>query len=241
MTKGFRKFLLLWVGELISSIGGGLTSFGLTVYVFSKTGSAASTALIALFAFLPNLLLGIPAGVLADRIDRRLLMMLGDGLSAVGIIYILIRMQNGGAALWQICLGVTISSVFSALMEPAYKATASDLLSEEEYVKAGGLVNIAGSARYLISPLLAGLLLSVWDIRALLIIDICTFFFTVITTAVVRSGLARRQVRHEASLADDLKCGWNAVMGSQSSRRRFSADHVPFQKGLDKFRATGVK
>ena len=48
MTKNFKKFLLLWSGELISSIGGGLTSFGLTVYVFSLTGSAASTALIAL-------------------------------------------------------------------------------------------------------------------------------------------------------------------------------------------------
>ena len=83
MTKGFKKFLLLWSGELISSIGGGLTSFGLTVYVFNKTGRATDTALIALLAFLPNLLLGVPAGVLADRIDRRFMMMLGDGLSAV--------------------------------------------------------------------------------------------------------------------------------------------------------------
>lgn len=94
MTKGFRKFLLLWAGELVSSIGGGLTSFGLTVYAFRETGSAASTAFIALLAFLPNLLIGIPAGVLADRFDRRLMMMLGDGLSALGIIYILICMYN---------------------------------------------------------------------------------------------------------------------------------------------------
>ena len=133
MCKNFRKFMLLWSGELVSSIGGGLTSFGLTVFVFSRTGSAASTAMIALLAFLPNLLLGVPAGVLADRIDRRLLMMLGDGLSAIGLIYILICMLNGGAQMWQICLGVTVSSVFSSLMEPSYKATVSDLLTEEEY------------------------------------------------------------------------------------------------------------
>ena len=148
MAKNFKKFLLLWSGELISSVGGGLTSFGLTVYVFSLTGSAASTALIALLAFLPNLLLGVPAGVLADRIDRRLLMMLGDGLSAIGLIYILICLLNGGAQMWQICLGVTVSSAFSSLMEPSYKATISDLLTEEEYVKASGLVSLAGSARY---------------------------------------------------------------------------------------------
>ena len=215
MSKGFRKFILLWSGQLISSIGGGLTSFGLTVYVFNKTGSAASTALIALLAFLPNLLLGVPAGVLADRTDRRLLMMLGDGLSAVGLIYILISMQNGGAQIWQICIGVAVSSVFSSLMEPAYKATVSDLLTKEEYVKASGLVSLAGSARYLISPFLAGILLAVSDIHLLLIVDICTFFLTVITTAVVRHGLAEKKEKKGTSFADDLKSGWKAVTESK--------------------------
>ena len=98
--SNFGKFLLLWSGELISSIGGGLTSFGLGVYVFHQTGSAASMALVTLLAFLPTLILSVPAGVLADRYDRRLLMMLGDGCSALGIIYILICMRNGGASLW---------------------------------------------------------------------------------------------------------------------------------------------
>ena len=73
-SKNFRKFLLLWSGELISSIGGGLTSFGLGVYIFRQTGSVASMALITLLGFLPTLLLSVPAGVLADRYDRRLLM-----------------------------------------------------------------------------------------------------------------------------------------------------------------------
>ena len=88
--SNFGKFMLLWSGELISSIGGGLTSFGLSVYVFRMTGSASATALVALLAFLPTLLLSVPAGVLADRMDRRLLMIIGDGCSAIGIIYILI-------------------------------------------------------------------------------------------------------------------------------------------------------
>lgn len=215
MSKHFKKFLLLWFGELISSVGGGLTSFGLTVYVFSRTGSAASTAIIALLAFLPNLLLGIPAGVLADRIDRRLLMMLGDGLSAIGLIYILICMSNGGAQMWQICLGVTVSSVFSSLMEPSYKATVSDLLTEEEYVKASGLVSLAGSARYLISPFLAGLLLAVSDIKLLLIIDVFTFAITIITTAVVRRAMTQKKEIREASFAEDLKGGWKAVTGNK--------------------------
>ena len=215
MSKGYRKFLLLWSGELVSAIGGGLTSFGLTVYVFNRTGSAASTALIALLAFLPSLLLGMPAGVLADRMDRRLLMMLGDGLSALGLIYILLCMNCGGAAYWQICVGVTVSSVFSALMEPAYKATVTDLLTEEEYVRSSGMVSLAGSARYLLSPLLAGLLLSVTDIRTLLVIDICTFFLTVAVTAVVRRGIPKTDREARASFWKDLKIGWKTVSESR--------------------------
>ena len=113
--RNFNRFLLVWAGELVSSIGGGLTSFGLGVYVFRQTGSAASMALITLLAFLPTLLLSVPAGVLADRYDRRLLMMLGDGCSAIGILLILVCMCRGGASLPQICIGVTISSVTASL------------------------------------------------------------------------------------------------------------------------------
>lgn len=212
MSKSnFKKFILLWSGELISAIGGGLTSFGLGVYVFEKTGSAAGMAIVTLLGFLPTLVLSIPAGVIADRYDRRVLMMLGDGGSAIGIIYILICMLRGEVSLVQICIGVFISSVFSALLEPAYKATVSDLLTPEEYSKASGLVSLAGSARYLVSPVIAGILLSVSDVKLLLVIDICTFFLTVISTFVVKKGLKESKVSEQVSFKESLKTGWNAI------------------------------
>lgn len=207
----FRKFLLLWSGELISSIGGGLTSFGLGVYVFDKTGSAAGMALVTLLGFLPTLLLSVPAGALADKFDRRLLMMIGDGCSALGIIFILICMMNGGATLAQICIGVSVSAIFSALLEPSYKATITDLLTAEEYSKASGLVSLAGSARYLFSPIIAGLLLSVSDIKLLLVIDICTFFLTVISAAVVRRGIGAPVIENKEPLLLSVKTGWQVL------------------------------
>ncbi|MBQ1993475.1 MAG: MFS transporter [Lachnospiraceae bacterium] len=213
--SNFGKFILLWLGELISAIGGGLTSFGLGVYVFQKTGSAAGMALVTLLGFLPTLLLSVPAGVLADRYDRRVLMMLGDGCSAIGIIYILICMINGGASLQQICIGVFISSVFSSLLEPSYRATVSDLLTKEEFSKANGLVSLAGSARYLVSPLIAGLLLMVSDVKLLLIIDISTFVLTVISTAVVKRGIETRKSENQKSFVESMKEGWDAVHSSK--------------------------
>ena len=209
--RKFNRFLLLWSGELVSSIGSGLTSFGLGVYVFRQTGSAADMALVSLLAFLPTLLLSVPAGVLADRCDRRGLMMVGDGFSALGILYIFLCMQTGGASLTQICIGVTVSSVFSSLLEPAYRATVSDILEKEDFSRASGLVSLAGSARYLVSPLLAGILLTVSDIRLLLILDMGTFFLTVICTGVVRHGLASKAAEQKAAFFTLLKEGWQAV------------------------------
>lgn len=209
--SNFPKFLLLWAGELVSSIGGGLTSFGLGVYVFAQTGSAASMALVTLLGFLPTLLLSVPAGVLADRYDRRILMMLGDGLSALGILYILFCVLRGEATVTQICIGVFISSVFSSLLEPSYRATVTDLLTQEEYSKASGMVSLAGSARYLVSPVLAGALLMVSDIRLLLIIDSCTFFLTVASTAVVRKGIGTKKSENKEHFGESLKQGWAAI------------------------------
>ena len=210
--SNFKKFLLLWLGELISTIGGGLTSFGLGVYIFQQTGSAASMALITLAGFLPTLLLSIPAGVLADRYDRRILMMIGDGCSALGIIYILICMLCGTASVWQIGIGVFVSAVFSSLLEPAYRATVTDLLTKEEYSKASGMVSIAGSARYLVSPILAGLLLSITDIKVLLIIDICTFFLTVASTMVVKKSIITKEKEEKESIKESMKQGWKAII-----------------------------
>lgn len=213
-NRNFYRFLLLWGGELLSGVGSGLTSFGLSIYVLHATGRAASMGLVSLAAFLPVLLLSVPAGVLADRYDRRLLMMAGDSLSALGILYISLCMHGGGAALWQICLGVAVSAVFSALLEPAYRATVTDLLTEKEFSRASGLVSLAGSARYLISPVLAGIVLSVSDIKVLLILDVLTFFPTVLAAAIVRKDLpSKKAERENISFGRSMKEGWNAVSG----------------------------
>ena len=210
-NSNLKKFIILWAGELISSIGGGLTSFGLGVYIFQQTGSAASMALVTLLGFLPTLLLSVPAGVLADRYDRRLLMMIGDGCSALGIIFILICMLNGGASLSQICIGVLVSAVFSALLEPAFRATITDLLTKEEFSRASGLVSLAGSARYLLSPILAGFLLTVSDVKLLLVIDICTFFLTVISAAVVRKSIGKKAAETKEGFLSSIREGWRIL------------------------------
>lgn len=184
-----KKFITIWIGELISSIGSGMTAFAVAVYVYQLTGSATWVSVAALLAYLPTILLNPIGGVLADRYDRRLMMIFGDSFSVLGLLFIFISIQTGHGEVVPVCIGVTISAIFVSLLEPAYRATVTDLLTEEEYAKASGLVQIAGSSKYLISPFLAGLILAVTDIRAILIIDMTTFFVTVFTVSSVRRSI----------------------------------------------------
>jgi len=73
-----KPFLLMWLGQMVSNIGSGLTAFVLGIYVFKLTQSATYFSLLMLAAWLPSLLLRPIGGTLSDRMDRRLLMILGD-------------------------------------------------------------------------------------------------------------------------------------------------------------------
>ncbi|MBD3307706.1 MFS transporter [candidate division KSB3 bacterium] len=172
----YSKFLLIWAGEFLSVIGTGLTMFALGVYVYQRTQSTSSYVLILLCVFLPPFLLKPYGGVLADRYDRRLMMILGDSGASLGLIFIFVMMVTGRIELWHIYLGIAMSSVFTAFQEPAYKALVTDLLPEEQYAKASGLMQLANSAQYLISPFLAGILLTLMRVEYIFLLDISTLF-----------------------------------------------------------------
>ena len=184
-----KNFYKLWLGELISNIGSGMTAFALSVYVYEKTGSVSYISLITLLSFMPSIILSPIGGLLADRYDRRLLMIIGDLFSGLGLIYILWNIQAGEKSIVPIFVGITFSSIFTSLLEPSYRATLTDILVEENYAKASGLIQAAGSAKYLISPVIAGMILSVVDIRVILLLDILTFITTCLMIFLVRKSM----------------------------------------------------
>lgn len=184
-----KNFYKLWLGELISNIGSGMTAFALSVYIYEKTGSVSYVSLITLLSFMPSIILSPIGGLLADRYDRRLLMIIGDLFSGLGLVYILWSIQTGEKSIVPIFIGITFSSIFTSLLEPSYRATLTDILEEENYAKASGLIQVAGSAKYLISPVIAGIVLSVADIRVILLLDILTFITTCLMIFLVRKSM----------------------------------------------------
>jgi len=214
-NKSFKGFLIIWLGQLMSAIGSGLTAFALGVFVFQKTQSATSFSLIILFSFLPSLILLPFGGVLADRFDRKKMMIIGDAGAITGLLFILLVMLSGSIELWQIYIGVAMSSVFAAIQSPAYKAAVSDLVSAELYSQASGLIQIAGSAQYLISPIIAGFLISVFDIKLVLIIDIITFLMAVVAVFMIKKQDAAPQKHESHEFFHDMADSYRYLLAQQ--------------------------
>ncbi|MCG7375423.1 MFS transporter [Paenibacillus sp. ACRSA] len=210
--QSFGKFLIVWYGQLISTIGIGLTAFSLGVYAFEQTSTATAVALITLFTFLPNIVLRPIGGVLADRYDRRTMMIIGDLGSAIGILFILSMIIIGSIELWHIYVGVAFSSVFSAIQSPAYKASATDLLTKEQFSRGSGLLQLAESSKFLLSPIIAGILLTITSIEVILIINMLTFLIAILAVLVIRrSARVDRTGREKKPWFTDLIEGWVEV------------------------------
>jgi MFS transporter, DHA3 family, macrolide efflux protein len=134
------------------------------------------------------------------------MMILGDLGSASGLVFILITMFSGINSLWSVYIGVAISSVFLALQNPAYKASMTDLLDEESYSKASGLVQLSESSKFLISPIVVGILLNIMDIKYILVIDISTFLIAIIAVFWVKKNFEKAKPKKEKeNFLSDLK------------------------------------
>lgn len=211
-----KKFMLLVLGQFISSFGSGLTEFGLSIYVLQETGSVLATSIVSICAFLPSILLSPVGGVLADHYDRRLLMLAGELLSSFGLVICLVNIISGHFSLIVICTGVALSSVFTALTEPAFKAVVTDMISPEDYAKAGGLLQIAGNAKLLIAPAIAGLLLEVTTVATLIFIDILTFLTTALVIFAVRKSLTiKAEDKGALHIREELIGGIKAIGGNR--------------------------
>src|SRR5579872_5109930 len=95
-----RNFTLLWVAQFISTIGNGLTESAAAILVYKLTGSAASVGLALLAAALPGLLVGLFAGVIVDRFDRKRIMIASNVICALVIAAIPLMLQFGVAWLY---------------------------------------------------------------------------------------------------------------------------------------------
>ena len=179
-SQGLRAFLIIWIGQLVSLVGSQLTAFALGVWVYDQTKSVSLLAITQIAFAAPQVFLSPLAGVLADRWDRRNVMILSDfgsglGILSVAILYITNRLQP-----WMVIpLNIWMAS-FIVLMWPAYTASITLLVPKEQYGRANGFVQLGDALTQIAGPALAGLLYVSIRLGNMALIDFATYLFSVV-------------------------------------------------------------
>jgi MFS family permease len=129
VQRGTRTFYALAVAQTVSQIGSTMSFLAVGIYVYQQTGQATPLALLSLFLLLPHMIAGGVAGVLADRYDRRTLMIIGDSGAALGSLALAISVSSGNFQLWHVYAAALWQALFSAIQRPAFEASVSASLS----------------------------------------------------------------------------------------------------------------
>jgi MFS family permease len=214
-SKGMRTFLTIWLGQLISVLGSGLTGFALSIWVLQQTGSATLFSLMLLCATVPELLLSPFAGALVDRWDRRYAMILGDSGAALSTAALAAVTFFGELEIWHLLVATTVNTSCSALQKPAYKASVTQLVPKEHFGRASGMIQIAQAASQVLAPIIGGILIVTIDIEGVLALDLATFFIALLTLLAVRipkpADDAPVEETEIPNLLAEIRDGWRYI------------------------------
>ncbi len=210
--RNMRTFLIIWTGQLISIIGSGLTGFGLSVYIFTQTGKATPFALNALFYNIPRILFAPIAGSVADRFNRRLIMIVTDTAAALTTLVAAVLLFSDNLQVWHIYGISFFESVFSCFQSPAYTASITMMVPKKDLARASGIQQMGGAVESLLIPVLAGVLYAAVGLRGVILIDFVTYFFAIGALLFVRipqPELTTEGADEKSSMWGDAMFGWH--------------------------------
>jgi len=207
--QNMRTFFTIWVGQLISILGSGLTSFALGVWIFQQTGKATPFAITVLFGSLPAVLLGPVAGSVADRFNRKKVMLLAETGNALITLAGYFLFLSGQLEIWNIYVIALVGSVFSAFQEPAFSASVVMIVPKKDLTRATGLSHMSGALGNLVPPLMAGLLFGIIGLEGIFLIDFITYFAALGTLLISRIPQPERiEPQEKVSQWHEAMAGW---------------------------------
>ncbi len=172
-----KSFTLLIIGQIISLLGSIVQRFALSLYVLATTGSGTMFASVLAISLIPTILLGPVAGVIADRYNKRNIMVILDILSAIVVGGMIFLAMDGGLSMTAIYACALLLSVFTAFYEPTVQASIPALVKggEDQLLQANSLNSIIMTLSNLIGPVIAGVLYASMGLEAILLINAISF------------------------------------------------------------------
>ena len=202
------KFYTIWAGQAVSLITSAILQMAIIFYLTEKTGSAMVLSMASLVGFLPYAVFGPAIGVLVDRHDRKKIMIGADLIiAAAGAVLAIVALYME-LPVWIVMIVLFIRSIGTAFHTPALNAVTPLLVPEEQLTKCAGYSQSLQSISYIVSPAVAALLYSVWDLNAIIAIDVLGAVIASITVALVRIPKLGDQVQSlEPNFIREMKEG----------------------------------
>ena len=163
-----------------------MTDFALALWAWELTGSATALALVGFFSLLPRIFISIFAGIIVDRVNRKYLMILSDGVAAISTVAILVLHLTGNLAIWHLYLAALITGGFGQIQQLAYSTSITLLVSPLNYTRANSMNSVVHYGSNIIAPAIAGVLYPMIGLGGILPIDLATFAIAIATLVWIR-------------------------------------------------------
>jgi MFS family permease len=183
-----RDFLLLWGGEVVSTVGSQISLVAFPVLVLATTHSPARAGLVGFANQVPVLALYLPAGVLADRVDRRIIMVASSLLGALALASVPIAMALGRLPFGQIMVVAFIAGVREILYSVAEQGALPLVVDEAQVTDAVTRNQARAEAATLAGPPLGGVLYGIARMLPF-IVDAISYLFAALGALLVRTPL----------------------------------------------------
>lgn len=192
-NKLFKKdFLLVAAGQIISLFGNQILRYALPLYLLTKTGSSAMFGTIAACSFIPMLLLYPIGGILADRLNKRTIMVILDfGTALLSLLFVLLAQTMNIAAL----MAVTMMLLYGiqGAYQPAVKASIPVLVDAQALVQANSVIDVISSLASMIGPVIGGILFSMFGLHPILLVSILCFLLSAIMELFINIPYVKQQ------------------------------------------------
>ncbi|MBN1416083.1 MAG: MFS transporter [Bacteroidales bacterium] len=214
MNNWKKVFAILWTGQLFSTLSSMAVGYAVIFWLSIKTGSAEVLAFATIAAMLPQLLLGLFTGVLIDRWDRRLTMIIADTFIAMCTAVIALLFYLDKVELGHIYLLLALRSVGSAFHMPAIQASIPLLVPRSELMRVAGFNQVIHSVGSIAGPAFAALLITAFDMTYVLLFDVLGAAFAVTSLLLVSiPNPERKEGEHVPDIFREMKEGLKEIYG----------------------------
>ena len=213
-TKFNSDFWKYWTGQTISNLGSSITLFALPLLVYKLTGSALNLGITTAAEFLPYLLFGLILGAWTDRVNRKRMMIGTDIARALIIASIPLLAFLGILPVWWIYIVAFIHATLTICFQAGEFAAIPSLVDQDDLVTANGRIQASYSGASILGPLLAGVLVTLVPLSALLLFDALSFLVSSFSLALIRISFNKEEKRAPTSIRSDVAEGLRYVLSN---------------------------